>query len=144
MRRAYRALLRLYPREYRVQFAEEMLAVFTRAAEERRAQGWLPFAKFAVNECAGLLSGACGEQQWRVRLAPVLGGIVLAAVLHTAFFAATLRMLHRTAAVVGRSTIPPADPLAGAVTLGVFAVVSLFCLLPLFFLLSMQLTWRRR
>ena len=39
MRRVYRTLLRLYPREYRRQFGDEMLAVFTRAAAERRVEG---------------------------------------------------------------------------------------------------------
>jgi hypothetical protein len=43
MRRAYRILLRRYPREHRLQFAEEMFAVFTRLAEEHRAQGWFAY-----------------------------------------------------------------------------------------------------
>ena len=58
--RAYRFLLRLYPRDYRARFAAEMLAAFELAAEERRGLG------FVLAELAGLLAGAGSE--WIAKL----------------------------------------------------------------------------
>ena len=53
MWRTYRLLLRLYPPEYQILFADEMLAVFARVAEERRAQGGIAYTRFVAGECAG-------------------------------------------------------------------------------------------
>jgi hypothetical protein len=58
MKRAYRFCLILYPREHREQFAEEMKHVFGQAAEDRRAEGWTAYFRFAFSELAGLFAGA--------------------------------------------------------------------------------------
>jgi hypothetical protein len=142
MRRAYRLLLRLYPHEHRLQFAEEMFAVFTRVAEERRAQGWFAYACFAVSECIGLLGDACGEWPKCMSFAPALGGIAAAAVLHTAFYAVTRKILHGISASV--CILPPADPRAAGLTLAIFGMAIPLCLLPVLVLLSMRLNARGR
>ena len=59
--RAYKILLRLYPRDYRALFAGEMLAAFRTGSEECRGQGSGAYLRFAVSELAGLLSGAAAE-----------------------------------------------------------------------------------
>jgi hypothetical protein len=56
VRRAYRALLRLYPYDFRAAFAAEMLAAFASVGAER-----------GVVELAGLLIGAATE--WIAKLA---------------------------------------------------------------------------
>jgi hypothetical protein len=61
MRRAYRILLRLYPKDYRELFAAGMFDAFSEAAKERREQGWSAFIRFVVTESAGLMLGACTE-----------------------------------------------------------------------------------
>jgi hypothetical protein len=61
IRQTYSSLLRLYPRDYRVVFAEEMLAVFNEAAQERMRQGWAVCARFILRELAGLVTGATRE-----------------------------------------------------------------------------------
>lgn len=61
MKRAYRTLLRLYPRDHRDVFAAEMLVVFEQALEECRAGGWAVFLRFALAELFGLLIGAGAE-----------------------------------------------------------------------------------
>lgn len=141
---AYRLLLRFYPRERRLDFADEMLAVFERASQDQRRSGWFPYTRFAVREFLGLLGGACVERARQAAFAAVLGGIALAALLHTAFYAATSKILRASAGLIERSTLPPADPLAPPLTLGLFAVASIFCLLPLFLLLSARLMRRQR
>ncbi len=60
MKRAYRILLRLYPRDYRAMFAREMLRSFEVAASERRAAG------FVTVELMGLVRGALLE--WIAKL----------------------------------------------------------------------------
>jgi hypothetical protein len=66
MRRAYRTLLRLYPRDYRAMFAAEMLTAFEMAAEERRGQGGHVLVRFALAELIGLMIGAGAE--WIAKL----------------------------------------------------------------------------
>lgn len=61
MRRAYAALLRLYPRDFRALFASEMLTAFEKTAEERRTCGRAAFVRFTVNELAGVVIGAGAE-----------------------------------------------------------------------------------
>jgi hypothetical protein len=56
MRRAYRALLGLYPYDFKAAFAAEMLAGFDRVAAERQTA-----------ELASLLAGAAAE--WIAKLA---------------------------------------------------------------------------
>jgi len=58
MRRAYAALLRFYPAEYRTLFESEMLALFEEAAAERRQRGRVAFFWFSVRELAGLTCGS--------------------------------------------------------------------------------------
>jgi hypothetical protein len=60
MRQIYRALLRLYPGDYRSAFSSEMLATFDKVAEERLRTG-LASARFALPELSGLLLGAAVE-----------------------------------------------------------------------------------
>lgn len=55
MIRVYRALLKLYPYDFRAKFAAEMLAAFARLGADRRAA-----------ELAGLLAGAAAE--WIAKL----------------------------------------------------------------------------
>ncbi len=58
MNRAYKILLRLYPRDYRAMFATAMLSAFQDASVERRGQGWRVYAAFAIAELMGLAMGA--------------------------------------------------------------------------------------
>jgi hypothetical protein len=58
MLHVYRALLRLYPREYRDNFAPEMTAVFERMAGEHRSADALARLRFAAREIAGVIVGA--------------------------------------------------------------------------------------
>jgi hypothetical protein len=60
MKRAYRFLLLLYPREHRDRFAEEMTRVFEEASAERRAPGWAWHVRFTFSEMCGLIAGAAG------------------------------------------------------------------------------------
>lgn len=61
MRRAYTALLRLYPAEHRDVFAAEMLDTFDRAHADWRRRGTLAFLCFAGWELTGLLQGLITE-----------------------------------------------------------------------------------
>ena len=65
-KRAYDALLRLYPTDFRTRFAAEMLSTFEEAATERCKQGVLRSVHFASIELLGLLVGAAAE--WRAKL----------------------------------------------------------------------------
>jgi hypothetical protein len=58
MKRAYQLFLLLYPREHRVEFAEEMTSVFEAARNERHRRGWRWYARFALAEMFGLMAGA--------------------------------------------------------------------------------------
>ena len=58
---AYRALLLLYPSDYRALFALEMQNAFERAAEERRLLGGHVFIRFLLAEFIGLLRGVGAE-----------------------------------------------------------------------------------
>ncbi len=59
--RAYQTLLRLYPTDYAVFFADEMLDTFRKAAQERRARGRLGFLRLVFAELVGLTVGAATE-----------------------------------------------------------------------------------
>ena len=140
MRKVYLLLLHLYPREQRLRFSAEMLEVFTRACQEHRERGWLACTRFAIREFAGLVAGAPGTWPGRARVAPVLGGIVLAGLLHSVSYAALLRISRVTTASVERSYIPRLEPPAALVLM---VIVSLLYLL-LFLLLSVRMLQRRR
>ena len=139
MRRLYQMLLRLYPREHRAQFGDEMLCVFAQAAGGRRTQGWSACARFLFRESIGALGGACAEWLRRTSLAPPLGAIVLAAALHSAFYTASSKVSRAVSAAAQRSDIPLTDPRAAALMMDLLGVISLLCLLPLFFLLRIRL-----
>jgi hypothetical protein len=59
--RAYRILVRLYPRDYKALFAVEMQTAFERASEEHQLRGIPVFIRFLVGEFVGLLIGAGAE-----------------------------------------------------------------------------------
>lgn len=139
MRRVYWVLLQLYPRQYRLEFGDEMFSVFMQAAEERRAQGWFSFAGFFASECAGLLGGAIRETPSRTRLVASLGGLAAAVVLHATLYAGTLRVLRATTAAVERSA-SEGDEQAKLMLLVMASVLWLL----FFLLLSMRLAVRRR
>ena len=61
LRQVYRLLLRLYPKHHQAGFGAEMLAVFDRAAAERRKEGWRSYTAFAIRELVGLFIGAADE-----------------------------------------------------------------------------------
>jgi hypothetical protein len=65
-KRAYQTILRLYPIDYRTCFAAEMLSTFEEAATQRRKQGTLWSAHFALAELLALLTGAAAE--WIAKL----------------------------------------------------------------------------
>jgi hypothetical protein len=62
----YRALLRVYPRDYQAAFAAEMSRAFELAADERRGQGRGVYLRFVVGESIGLIGGAASE--WIAKL----------------------------------------------------------------------------
>jgi hypothetical protein len=68
IQRVYRMLLRLYPKEFREQFSEEMFEVFRQKAHDLTAGRGVMFASFVFREFIGLPVGAAGA--W-------IGGIML-------------------------------------------------------------------
>jgi hypothetical protein len=66
MKRAYQALLQLYPADYRASFAAGMLDAFDKTAEDSRCRGRVSLVRFALAELAGLLMGAAAE--WIAKL----------------------------------------------------------------------------
>ncbi|HEY7390197.1 MAG TPA: hypothetical protein VH640_16900 [Bryobacteraceae bacterium] len=65
--RLFELLLRLYPREHRELFGEEMASVLQQAAEDRRGEGWWAYARFFFWEIIGLAAGAAAV--WAARFA---------------------------------------------------------------------------
>jgi len=65
MKRIYKILLRLYPRDHRARFAAEMFHAFEQAMDDRREQRWPVWVCFAFWEWVGLLMGAATEWIWR-------------------------------------------------------------------------------
>jgi hypothetical protein len=57
----YEGLLRLYPRAYRQQFGDEMMAVFREADADVHQEGNLVTARFYLREIGGLFRGALAE-----------------------------------------------------------------------------------
>jgi hypothetical protein len=57
----YIVLLRLYPWDYTVAFAPEMLRTFQAASEEERRRGWVSFMGFLLTEFASLAIGVGAE-----------------------------------------------------------------------------------
>ena len=60
----YRCLVRLYPADYRSEFGDEMVGVFSEA-QSTTEKNFLPQALFFTREIAGLLNGAL-QEHWRV------------------------------------------------------------------------------
>jgi len=137
---AYRMLLRLYPRGHRLEFADEMLGVFLRIAEERRKAGWFAYTRFVVNECFGLLGGAFSEWPSRGKFTAPLGGIALAAVFYGGLYVVLLKIHSQASAAVERSALAAADEMVQLVLLITACLVWLL----FFVLLSMRLSPRRR
>jgi hypothetical protein len=76
MTRLYRLLLRLYPREIRDEFGDEMTAVFSAVAHDGGGL-W-----FLLRECSGLVHGAARERPVSPVWLSAMGGIVIALVTH--------------------------------------------------------------
>jgi len=72
MRTAYRALLRLYPHDFRVWFAAEMTTAFEARSAECRARGQAVFLRFAIAELIGLVKGAAAERTARIAADPAV------------------------------------------------------------------------
>jgi hypothetical protein len=66
MIRIYVALLRLYPRDYRAMFAQEMRNAFEITADETRARGRFAILRFVAVELIGVIRGAASE--WIAKL----------------------------------------------------------------------------
>jgi hypothetical protein len=62
MLKLYRALLRLYPADFRAEFGDEMTSVFVDSQRERSTTGPLPRGMFYLRELAGLILGALRER----------------------------------------------------------------------------------
>jgi hypothetical protein len=58
----YRRLLRLYPRAYRCEYGDEMLAVFLDAQSDVREKGFAARSAFWFREIAGLVRGMLNER----------------------------------------------------------------------------------
>src|SRR5580658_3211369 len=58
MKRAYKILLQLYPRDFRAMFATEMSNTFEEASVERRRRGLGTYVRFALAELMALTMGA--------------------------------------------------------------------------------------
>lgn len=96
LRRVFQLLMRLYPAEHRRVFGAEMLAVFDRAAAERRAQGRAAVARFAFAEVMGVLHAAPAEWCACMRLpaAPLAAGVIAAALMHLMIYEQLLTDRH--------------------------------------------------
>ena len=140
MRRAYWILLQLYPRRYRLEFAEEMLGVFTRVAEERKSEGRLAYARFFAEECAGLLGGALRETPNRMGLVAPLGGLAVAAISYGSFYLVLSKIHSKTSAVVEHSALNGGNEQAKLLLLATAIVLWVL----FFLLLSMRLAPLRR
>src|SRR3712207_6696180 len=90
----YRALLHLYPQDFRTAFAAEMVEVFNERALEEKRVGVMAFARFIGTEALGLIAGVANERRPSPALAPVAGGLALAAALHSTLYAGTFKLLH--------------------------------------------------
>jgi hypothetical protein len=65
MTRAYSILLNLYPRDYKLHFAAEMLEAFEELGKEHRSQGRLAFARFVLTELTNLVR--CATAEWTAK-----------------------------------------------------------------------------
>jgi hypothetical protein len=144
MHHVYRMLLRLYSRDYRDEFADEMIAVFEQSAVERLAQGWRAYAGFLVREYAGLIAGAMKDQPIWLPIAPVAGGLSIALLLHAGLYIGMFRVWHALTAAVGSVAFSARDSRDEVVAVIMCGVTTLLCLLPLFFLLNIRLLHRHR
>jgi len=72
MKQLYQWLLRLYPREIRATFGDEMAAVFEQVAKERRDQGKAAYARFVFSEFIALIIQAGTARIFRGRPDPAL------------------------------------------------------------------------
>ena len=63
---AYRIILRLYPVDYRVRFAQEMQNAFSRTADEYSLLGRAAFVRFILGEFSGLIR--CAHAEWMAKM----------------------------------------------------------------------------
>jgi hypothetical protein len=136
-------LLRSYSIEYQIDFGDEMLNVFRQAAARQRAQGFAAYLRFLWREYTGLLLGAFRERQFRSRLAPVLGGLVVAALVNYLFYSGMFQLMRATGGALRHASLPITDPLAAPITIVLFVLAALLPLLPLFILLGSRVNLRR-
>jgi hypothetical protein len=69
-RRAYELLLRLYPQDYRIWFAAEMLSAFEQAAQQNRGSA----ARFVLVELSSVIRGAAAEWVAKITTNPNVRG----------------------------------------------------------------------
>ena len=93
----YRWLLRFYPAMHRLEYGDEMVAVFAEARDEMMAKKWMTRLQFYWRETAGLMAGAVHEhlrgfpggrfemrngfrfpKTTAILMAVILGGVMLA------------------------------------------------------------------
>jgi hypothetical protein len=70
----YRTLLRLYPRDHRALFADEMSNAFAEAAEEKRGSAYF---RFVAGEFVGMVMGAGSEWIAKLSADPSIRGRTL-------------------------------------------------------------------
>jgi hypothetical protein len=93
----YRFLLRFYPAMYRLEYGDEMVAIFAEARDEMTTKEWTGRVRFYWRETAGLMSGVVQEhlrgfptgrfemrngfrfpKTTAILMAVILGGVMLA------------------------------------------------------------------
>ena len=107
------ALIRLFPRQFRDDFAGEMLATYDEAATEHRSLGEFAYRLFTVRELAGLTLGLIREwaarslaelksnhERW-TRAAHYLTACSLALAIHALFYGNALPIGNTAAAATG-------------------------------------------
>jgi hypothetical protein len=135
--------LRLYPPDYRVEFADEMLAVFVARAAERRTEGFVDYLSFLLHECIGVLVSAVRDQPAWLHFIPVVGGVSAAALLHVAIYAVMFKLFDLVSRAIGKVSFSTQEPISPVIAL-TLCVTTLLGVLPLLFLLNMRLVQRQR
>lgn len=131
-------LLKLSPSKFREDFSDEVLDVIsTRCIDEGRT------FRFVVKELIGLILLAWSMRAPLPNLTPVLGGLALAAVLHTILYTiigTLLRALGRLSGPLNQfSSRQGVEP----VTLGFYAIFGILTLIPLFILATFRIRHAR-
>src|SRR5687767_6437652 len=143
MQRVYRMLLRLYPIDYRAEFANEMLAVFAQQAADKRRDGLLRYLEFLVHEYVGVLVNAAKERPAWLHFLPAVGGVTVAGLLHMVIYAGIFKLFGTVSRAIGHVNFSTQEPISPFIVL-TLCVTTLLGLLPLLFLLNMRLLQRQR